>query len=109
VTILIGDGDQTLVEERVPLTRDLHPATCDLWIPVLTQYLDLTAARGCVNADDLLVTAQFGQRKHKRHHVNVEPRLGVDTRRTNLQEIENGVYVSIETIVTLTCEREVTA
>jgi len=36
--------------------------------------------------------------------VNVEPALRILARRTKLQEIEDGIDVAIETIVTLTCE-----
>ena len=82
VAILIGDGNQALVEERVALPGDLHPramqlriATSHRAISFIAQYLYLTAAGGCVNADDLLITAQFAYRNHKRHQVNVESAL----------------------------------
>src|SRR5438132_1221233 len=109
VAILIGDGDQTLVEQRVALTCDLHPPTEPLRIAILAQDLYLTAAGGCIETNNLLVTAQFAHRNHERHEVNVEPALGILARRTKLQEIEYGQDVGIETIVTLPCEREVTA
>ena len=68
VAILIGDGNQALVEERVALPGDLHPRAMSVAdrhvspssLGFIAQYLYLTAAGGCVNADDLLVTAQFG-------------------------------------------------
>src|SRR4029453_13454959 len=117
IAVLIGNGDQALVKERVALPGHLHPGAVQLRIAAshrtssgfIPQYLYLTSARGCVNAHNLLVTAQFAQRNHKAHHMNIEPALGVDARRTKLQQIENGIDVSIETIVTLACEREVTA
>ena len=77
-------------------------------IAILAQDLYLTATGGCIDADDLLVTAQFAHRNHERHEVNVEPALGILARRTKLQEIEYGKDIPIETIVTLPCKREVT-
>src|SRR5262249_12826223 len=82
VAILIGDGNQALVEERIALPGDLYPGATQLRtaffiqpLGFIAQYLYLTAAGACVNADDLLVTAQFAYRNHKRHEVNVEPAL----------------------------------
>src|SRR5438876_7221791 len=116
VAILVGDGDQTFVEKRVALTRHLHPGTKLLRTAIpgqascfIAQYSYLTAAGSCIDANNLLVTAQFGDRNHQRHEVDVEPALRVLARRTKLQEIEYGQDVGIETIVTLACECEVTA
>jgi hypothetical protein len=94
------------------LPGDLHPRTNQLRVATsyrtspgfIAQYLYLTAAGGCVNADDLLVTTQFAHRNHQRHKVNIESALRVLARRTKLQEIEYGIDVAIETIVTLACE-----
>src|SRR5512140_697112 len=78
VAILIGDSNQALVEKRVTLPGDLHPAPVQLrasvsprTIGVIAQYLYLTPAGGCVNADHLLVPAQFTYRDDERHDVNV--------------------------------------
>ena len=82
VAILIGDSNQALVEERVALPGDLHPWAVQLRTAVSSPHdrfhraiLYLTAAGGCVNADHLLVTAQFAYRNDERHEVNVEPAL----------------------------------
>src|SRR6476620_5805312 len=82
VAILIGDSNQALVEERVALPGDLHPRAMQLRIAVssrtigfIAQYCYLTTAGSCVNADHLLVTAQFAYRDDKAHHVNVESAL----------------------------------
>src|SRR6476660_1345206 len=82
VAILIGDSNQALVEERIALPGDLHPGAVQLRVTVssrtiglIAQYCYLTAAGGCVNADHLLVTAQFAYRDDKAHHVNVESAL----------------------------------
>src|SRR5262249_45322250 len=104
IAILIGDGNQALVEQRVALPRYLDPWSGVLRVAVLAEYLHLTSAGGRINTDDLLVTAQFAYRNHQRHEMNVESALGILTRRTKLQEIEDGVDVTIETIVTLSCE-----
>src|SRR6476646_4723233 len=82
VAILIGDSNQALVEERIALPGDLHPGAVQLRVTVSSrrigltaQYCYLTATGGCVNADHLLVTAQFAYRDDKAHHVNVESTL----------------------------------
>src|SRR6266511_631040 len=111
VAILIGDSNQALVEERVALPGDLHPGAVQLratvsyrTIGLIAQYLNLTAAGGCIDADNLLVATQFDHRNHERHEMNVESALGLFARRTKQQEIEYGQDVGIETIVTLACE-----
>ena len=82
VAILIGDSNQALVEERVALPGDLHPGAVQLRATVSPRrsvssrsIVYLTTAGGCVNADHLLVTAQFAYRDDERHEVNVEPAL----------------------------------
>jgi hypothetical protein len=116
VTVLIGNGNQTLVEERVALPGNLDPGTKQLRVAIshralgfIAQYLYLTAAGGCINANDLLVAAQLAYRNHQYHEMKVKPALGILAWRTKLQEVEYGIDVAIETIVTLACEREVTA
>src|SRR5438094_357968 len=76
------DGKQALIEERVAMPGDLHPGNMQLQIAIsnravgfVPQYLYLTTARGCVNADDLLVAAPSAYRNHKRHEVDVESAL----------------------------------
>src|SRR6476660_6308681 len=82
VAILIGDSNEALVEEGIALPGDLHPGAVQLrasvscrTIGLIAQYLYLTAAGSCVDADHLLVTAQFDYRDDERHEVNVEAAL----------------------------------
>src|SRR6476646_2148024 len=79
VAILIGDSNQALVEERIALPGDLHPGAMHLRtvtsrraVGFIAQYCYLTAAGSRVNADHLLITAQFAYRDDERHDVNVE-------------------------------------
>src|SRR5262249_367585 len=109
VAVLIGDGNQALVEKRVALPGDLHPRTKLLRAAIprgascfIAQYSQLTAAGCCIDANDLLVPTQFTYRNNQRHEMNVESALRVLAWRTKLQQIEYGIDVSIETIVTLT-------
>src|SRR4026207_1612710 len=82
VAILIGNGNQTLVEERIALPGDLHPGATQLLatrspraVGFIAQYSDLTATGRCINADHLLVTAPFTHRDDERHEMHVEPAL----------------------------------
>ena len=59
VAVLIRNGNQPLVEERIALTRDLQPRSCHLRIAIVAQDLYLTTAGGCIDADDLPVTGQI--------------------------------------------------
>src|SRR6266568_1225775 len=56
----------------------------------------------------LLVSAQLADRDGQRHEMDVEAALRVLARRTQLEQIENGLNVRVKTVVTLAGESEVT-
>src|SRR5213078_1512160 len=113
VKVLVGNGDQTFVEQRVALARHLHPAAGLLVVfallPVVSvsEDSDLPAAGGCVNPHDLMIAAQFLDGNRQCHQVNVESALRVLAWRTQLKQVKDGLDVGIETIVTLSSECKV--
>ena len=111
VEILVRDGDQTLVEQRIALTRHLDES------PEAARSLPASSPRirTCsrlvvrVDADHLLIAADLAERDRQRHQVNVEAALGVLARGAKRQQIEDRLDVGVEAVVTLTGERGVAA
>ncbi len=66
---------------------------------------------GRVDADDLLIAAERVDRDVERDRVNVEAALGVHglRRGPQLEQVEDGLNIGIEAVVTLAGEREIAA
>ncbi|CAA9216757.1 MAG: hypothetical protein AVDCRST_MAG42-263, partial [uncultured Chthoniobacterales bacterium] len=114
VAILVLDRDEAFVEERVALPSHLdeapgfHRSTC---IRPIIQDAHLRAARGGVNTHDLLIATKIADRDLERHFVEIEATLAVESclAAAELQQVEDGLNVGVETVFTLAGERTMAA
>src|SRR5690348_5711094 len=103
VEVLVRNRDKALVEKRIALARDLHPfakvrlGLVDL-LALITQNGDLTAAGRRVNADDLLIAAEFGDWNGNGHEMNVESALGILAGSSEFEQIKHRLDIRVETI-----------
>ena len=84
VEVLVGDGHEALVEQRIALARDLDPFALGFVIAISLQDGHLSAAGSGVNTNHLLITAEFRDGNRQGHQVNVEPALGILAGRAKL-------------------------
>ena len=109
VHVLVRDGNQRLVEERIALTGDLYPGPRGSHGIANGDDFDLLAAGGGIDADDLLIGAQFAHGNFQGHHVNVESSLRVLAGRAQLKQIKDCLNVAVETVIALARKGSVTA
>src|SRR5262249_53205283 len=112
VGVLVFQRDQSLIEERIALTRDLRVGdAADQVEEAATRAAALHgryhAARGREYADGLLIAAEFTQGNAQGHQVYVEPTLRVFARIAQLQQVEDRLNISIEAVITLPGKRRV--
>lgn len=84
VEVLVGDGHETFVEQRIALARHLDPFALGFVIAIRLQDGHLPATGCGVNPDHLVVTTDFANGNRQCHQVEVEPALGILARRAKL-------------------------
>ena len=114
-TIVIADPETDFLEWAVnqlatPLTR-VHIATRsdDAYKLYCAEDADLLAAGRGIDADDLLITAEFVQRYGEGHEVKVVAALAVLAGAAELEEVEHGLDVRVEAVIALAGEGDVAA
>ena len=84
VEVLVGDGDETFVEQWIALARHLDPFTLAFVIAIRLQEGHLSATGCGVNTDHLVITAEFRDGNRQCHQVDVEAALGILAGRAKL-------------------------
>src|SRR5262249_40289010 len=108
VQVLVLDGDEAFVEQRIALAAHLDEVAETL-VAGRTENPDTAPARRRIDADDLLIAAELVDRNVERQRVDVESALRVHgrVRGTQLQQVEDRLDVGVEPIVSLAGERAV--
>ena len=75
IQILISDRDESFVEERIALARDLHKRSIVFRLVLVIQHSNRSSTRSCINTSKLLVASELGDWDFERHQMKIEPTL----------------------------------
>ena len=105
VQVLVFNGDEAFVHQRVSLPRHLDPVTERLRLrETVREDIEAASAGRCVNAGDLLIAPELVDRDRERHQVQIEPALRVLAGVAQRQQVEDRLDVGVEAVIPLAGE-----